>query len=129
MALSIPPAQNSWDRMLPNPALLPNGMEARRSSSLLQHHISSNQFLTPAADESGRRNTLPCLPRHEERDIPEEDAVRQRQGSVMSSQSATESSEGTSPTENFVLCLCVPEPKIPRPRNGESKEMFIFVVY
>ncbi|KAK5100070.1 putative alpha-1,6-mannosyltransferase mnn11 [Exophiala xenobiotica] len=118
MALSVPPPQTTWDRTLPNPAaLLSNGIDPRRSSSLLQHHISSDQFLAPAADESGRRSTLPCLPRPENDETIEE--LRQRQGSVMSGEEATESSsEGTSPPESSGFCLCVPEPKIPRPRNA-----------
>jgi len=122
MALSVPPPQNTWDRTLPNPAaLLSNGIHPRRSSSLLQHHISSDQFLAPAADESGRRSTLLCLPRPENDETREE--LRQRQASVMSGEETTESSsEGTSPPESSGFCLCVPEPKIPRPRNGKPSD-------
>jgi len=126
MALSVPPPQNSWDRTLPNPAaLLSNAIDPRRSSSLLQHHISSDHFLTPAANESGRRSTLPCLPRLENDETRE--VLRQRQHSVMSTEETTEttesSSEGTSPAESSGLCLCVPEPKIPRPRNGKPRDV------
>lgn len=140
MALSVPhPPHTTWDRTLPNPAaLLPNGAEPRRTSSLLQHHISSNHFTTPAADETGRHTTVPYIAPLNEIDKTraqvhgEQSFTRQRQDSAMSEDSITDiSSEGTGPTENPPgYCLCVPEPKIPRPRNGKlkKKESSIFVV-
>lgn len=128
MALSVPPPSHTpWDRTLPNPAaLMPTGAEVRRSSSLLQHHISSDQFTTPAADETGRGKHLPCIPplnvlgKDRARAVDEEDG-KQRQGSNISEDSMTDiSSEDLSPVGNPTgYCLCVPEPKIPRPRNGE----------
>lgn len=126
MALSATPPYTTFDRTLPKPIpLLPNGTDARRSSSLLQHHISSDQFLTPAADESGRRNTVPCLPRpgiEASNHQADDELVRHRQASVMSGGSNADcSSDDTSPPEGASgYCLCVRDPKIPRPRNGES---------
>lgn len=125
MALSAPPPYSAFDRTLPKPsAMLPNATEARRSSSLLQHHISSGQFLAPVSDESGRRSTVSCLPRlalERETVHTEYELVNHRQASIMSAESPTESSsEGTSPPETSSgYCLCVPDPKIPRPRNGK----------
>ena len=121
MALSMPPPHTTWDRTLPNPAsLLPSGVDSRRSSSLLQHRISTDHFLAPVCDESGRRNTVHCLPRPDNKKDHEE-YVRQCQEPAMSGEAAREaSSEGTSPSESASeYCLCVPDPKIPRPRNGE----------
>lgn len=124
MALSIPP-YTSRDRTLPNPAeLLPNGIDPRRSSSLLQHHIASlspDQFVIQATAGSARRNTVADLPTAEH----DRDAGiiyrSERQDSIMSGESPTEScSDGTSPPETSSgYCLCAPDPKIPRPRNGE----------
>lgn len=127
MALSANAPYTTFDRTLPKPIpLLPNGTDARRSSSLLQHHISSDQFLTPAADESGRRNTVLCLPRlglEAEKHPADHELVRQRQVSIMSGGSnADSSSDDTSPAEGpSGYCLCVRDPKIPRPRNGELR--------
>lgn len=124
MALSVPHLSTTWDRTLPNPAsLLANGIESRRSSSLLQHHISSDQFLTPAVNESSRRNTVPCITRSEnDRDhlYNEQEYLKHCQESSMSGESPTESSpECASPPETSSgYCLCIPDPKIPRPRNG-----------
>ena len=142
MALSVPhPPHTTWDRTLPNPAaLLPNGAEPRRTSSLLQHRISSDPFMAPAADETGRHTNVPYIAPLNEIDKVqaqvqvhgEQGFARQRQDSAMSEDSITDvSSESTGPTENPPgYCLCVPEPKIPRPRNGElrNKEMSVFVV-
>lgn len=130
MALSVHSSSHAtWDRTLPNPAALrPNGAEPRRSSSLLQHHISSAQFMTPAADESGRHAsvpyTSPMKASEKEQDQEEHPRVRQRQDSAISDDSMTDfSSEEPGPAENPPgYCLCVPEPKIPRPRNGESDD-------
>lgn len=124
MALSVP-SYTSRDRTLPNPAeLLPNGIDPRRSLSLLQHHIASlstDQFAIPPTADSTRRNTVTDLGSSE----PDRDAehiyMNERQDSIMSGDSPTEScSDGTSPPETSSgYCLCVPDPKIPRPRNGE----------
>lgn len=138
MALSVHPTHATWDRTLPNPAaLLPNGAEPRKSSSLLQHHISSDQFLTPAADETARHALVhydsPMKGIEKDQVRSEQSYIRQRQGSAISEDSMTDiSSEDTVPTENPApgYCLCVPEPKIPRPRNGEFDDNIssVFIV-
>lgn len=138
MALSVhPPPHATWDRTLPNPAtLLPNGAEPRRSSSLLQHHIFSDQFMTPAADEAGRHAAIkydsPMKGANKDTAHDDQAYIRQRQDSAVSEDSMTDiSSEDTAPVENTPgYCLCVPEPKIPRPRNGEFNDnsMSVFVV-
>lgn len=127
MALSLPAPPSAWDRTLPNPAsLLPNGRDARRSSSLLQHHISSDQFSTPAAGESVIKSTFPygsqCEHEAGHPDV-EHEVLRQRQESIMSAESSAESvcEEIHTPDASAGYCLCIPDPKIPRPRNGKCK--------
>ena len=124
MALSVP-LHTTRDRTLPNPAeLLPNGIDPRRSSSLLQHHISSlstDKFANPNTPSSARRSSVADVIRPENEGGITDVYMRQRQDSIMSGESPTESSsDDTSPTEGSSgYCLCVPDPKIPRPRNGE----------
>lgn len=138
MAVSVHPSNVTWYRTLPNPAAhLRNGAEPRRSSSLLQHHISSHEFTTPAADETGKHAAISYSPPMNEAQKVQSDGEqaysRQRQHSAVSEDSMTEfSSEDTGPIENPPgYCLCTPEPKIPRPRNGEFNRniMAVFVVH
>ena len=144
MSVSIPHSSSPWDRVLPRPVTslhdLMSGGFPSRSSSLLQHHITSDRSTREHSDDSvTRRSTVPSIAYHEPaltfqrdgRSLGEQDCVglvdssdgmvtRKRAASHMDgdprepsplSQSSHEAS-----AEQF--CLCRPESKIPRPRNG-----------
>lgn len=127
------PPYTSRDRTLPNPAeLLPNGIDPRRSSSILRHHIASlspDQFAILPTTDSTRRNTVANFPNSEHDRDTEHVYMIERQDSIMSGESPAEScSEGASPPEtSSEYCLCAPDPKIPRPRNGESNEILCLI--
>lgn len=142
MAISIHSPQSLWDRTLPKPSfLLPDVFHEaipRRTSSLLQHHVVGDSLPNADAaysDDYGRRSTVPYIPAT--RDLkqvafraPIDDAnivypesqeslTKKRTSSVMSADDASIASSPASPTEGSnQFCLCQPEPKIPRPRNG-----------
>lgn len=151
MTLSVSSHSSLWDRTLPMPmptTQLVLDRYPRRNFSLLQHHITSNQGLDVGQTEPGyiRRNTVSCIPltqtlsnRPQSRDAVDghvaisetSDSLgpisRKRNASVMSTETASRSTSpsSTSPTEGSQFCLCQPEPKIPRPRNGETTNCFV----
>lgn len=147
MTASMPNHSLSWDRVLPAPQALLNGnandILPRRSSSLLQHHLFSSTDLLDRSKD--RRSTVPSIayqvnPSISTSTIPQT-PPRASQDSIASDQPATgpltrkraatlmadeskirETSPATthdsiSETTNQ-FCLCQPDPKIPRPRNG-----------
>lgn len=130
MALSTSKAPSAWDRTLPIPPGLHSRdvQDVRRNSSLLQHHISSDQLLSPAAHDAKRRSIIAyssSAPKHEQDKLTgEDDRSTRRSVSVMSSESmTTSSSDGLASHElSSGYCLCKPDPHVPRPRNGMSCE-------
>lgn len=137
----------SWDRVLPAPHALLNGnandLLPRRSSSLLQHHLFSSEDLLECPKD--RRSTVPSISYHvdptinpisqfTQRDSLDSSAsdqpapgplTRKRAASLMADESTTREAspaatqDSISETTNQ-FCLCQPDPKIPRPRNGMS---------
>lgn len=143
----MPDQSFSWNRVLPKPTALLydhfNDPFGRRNSSLLQHHIIADKSSGTTSDDSvGRRITVPSIaysatPRSEApiqylvnhsseptstiytNDGP---VSRKRNSSLMEDES--ESRDPSPLTQNHSeeagnqFCLCQPDPKIPRPRNG-----------
>lgn len=160
MTLSIRDPSSSWDRTLPKPTAilqnLPAGAFARRSSSLLQHHLVSRNFSQETLESDvGRRSTVPCIPNHARRmsgayggqarmvdghprepvllpNASLETLMRKRDESHMAeeSQSRPESPSNASVDSGAKeFCLCQPDPKIPRPRNGTNSLRLPFLVF
>ena len=147
MSLSMPDQSFSWNRVLPKPTALLydhlNDPFGRRNSSLLQHHIVSDKPSAITSDDSvGRRITVPSIaysttPSSEAQiqytvknssepaptiDVNEGLVIRKRNLSLMDDDS--DSRDPSPLTQNHSdetgnqFCLCQPDPKIPRPRNG-----------
>jgi HMG box factor, other len=143
----------SWDRVLPAPHALLNGhsndLLPRGSSSLLQHHLVSSRDLLVSPKD--RRSTVPSISYHveprrnsflpqlargsQDSSASDQSAIgpltRKRAASLMADDSKTrETSPATtqgSISENAnQFCLCQPDPKIPRPRNGTSLNLSLF---
>lgn len=128
MALSASSTPATWNRTLP----MPTGLQsremlelARRNSTLLQHHISSDQFLDRTVNDTTRRSiaAYSSLAQKCEQDksMGDDDRSTHRSVSVMSSESiSTSSSDGlTSQERSGGICICPGESRIPRPRNGK----------
>jgi HMG box factor, other len=135
----------SWDRVLPAPDALLNGQAndllPRRSSSLLQHHLVCSKDLLESSKD--RRSTVPSISYHMHPGIspihpilplgsqgsstsdhlPTGPLTRKRTATLMAEESKTRETspaitqDSISETTNQ-FCLCQPDPKIPRPRNG-----------
>jgi HMG box factor len=143
MSISIPDPSISWYRVLPKPVALLhdhfNDPFPRRDSSLLQHHITSDNSFKAVSDTiAGRRITVPSIAYSEiPRSSPqihspvrnsivsigsayadEGPVTRKRTASLMEDglQSPDRSPQHEESGNQF--CLCQPDPKIPRPRNG-----------
>ena len=143
MSISIPDPTISWYRVLPKPLALRNDHFndpfSKCNSSLLQHHITSDKSLTAASDiTAGRRITVPSIayteipssssPSHSPARTSivsigsaytdEGQVARKRAASLMedNSQSRDQSPQNEDSANQY--CLCQPDPKIPRPRNG-----------
>ena len=143
MSLSVPEPSISWYRVLPKPtALLHDHFHdpfAAQNNSLLHHHIASHKSSkAPSNTSPGRRITVPSIAYSEipksslsihspPRDslVPIGNAytdecpvIRKRTASLMEGdvQSPDRSSQKEQSGNQF--CLCQPDPKIPRPRNG-----------
>ena len=149
MTLFMPDPSSSWDRTLPKPSgilqNIPAGTLARRSSSLLQHHLVSREPQEVLSSDVGRRSTVPCISYHERRSSVPEGAqmrtvdsssgepasyqsaplgtlTRKRDASHMADESLSGPESPSSPITGDgakEFCLCQPDPKIPRPRNGK----------
>ena len=148
MTLSISDQPSQWRRLSDNPKRLsllsdatidPFPQRVTRSASLLEHHIVRDTPLDQArVADDGRRSTVPFLPYrasplgadlhhshghpHYEPDFEEAyDLSRKRKASIMADQPSGSSSPASvgQPDGQTQFCLCQPEPKIPRPRNGE----------
>ncbi|RVX75701.1 hypothetical protein B0A52_00057 [Exophiala mesophila] len=125
-----PPAQDppppALHRRLPNPA--PNGRPAsRRPSSLSQHDIFPNPVIPCGfADNASRRSTFHFPPPSASRLGDASDQMF-RSMSTTGHESASREARGGS-TDSAIdrvphdsgpnVCLCQPDPKIPRPRNS-----------
>ena len=148
MTLSISDQPSQWHRragypnrssLLSDTTIDPFPSRGSRSASLLEHHIvrdralEQHHYLSP---ETGRRSTVPCIPHraslpssgfgqraeHQYSEEAYEIYHRKRTASMMADQEASESSSpaSTGQVDGGQFCLCQPEPKIPRPRNGEQ---------
>ncbi len=135
----------SWDRVLPAPSALlnvnANDLLLRRSSSLLQHHLLPSKHLPESPRD--RRSTVPSIAYQVNTRINPINPIplrasqefftsgelatgpltRKRAASLMADESETrETSPATThdsnPETTNQFCLCQPDPKIPRPRNG-----------
>jgi HMG box factor len=147
MSISIPGPSIPWYRVLPKPPTLLhehfNDPFPRRNSSLLQHHITSDKSFGSVSDSiAGRRITIPSIayseiPRPSPRiDSPVRNSTvsigsdytgdapvsRKRTASLM--EDGRDPSPHSEETSNQ-FCLCQPDPKIPRPRNGTCSFPFI----
>lgn len=137
----------SWNRVLPKPPPLYHldNHSERRSNPLFQHHLVSIGEPTDTPDiVRDRRKTIHGVPNqerprysppvspffraypiHVSDDLPSGPLTRKRAASLMAEESserepspASTSNSNPEPTNQF--CLCQPDPKIPRPRNGRS---------
>lgn len=149
MTLSISDQPSQWRRvtdskrlsLLSDATIDPFPQRVTRSASLLDHHIVSDSQLNPfRRPEYGRRDTVPFLPfrpsplAHNERRPPPDpiyvpddyedldELNRKRSFSDMADQPSGSSSPASvgQVDGQTQFCLCQPEPKIPRPRNGEQ---------
>jgi HMG box factor, other len=143
MSISIPDPAISWYRVLPKPtALLHNHFDdpfAQQKSSLLQHHITSDHSPKAVSDTiSGRRITIPSIAYSEiPRSSPpihsaarnstvsigsayadEGPVARKRTASLMEDGGQSPERSPRNEESGNQFCLCQPDPKIPRPRNG-----------
>lgn len=145
MTTPMPDHSFSWDRVLPAPSALLNGnandILPRRSSSLLQHHLFSSKHLPESPRDrrstvpsiayqvNTRINPIPPIPFGASHDFSSSGELetgsltRKRAASLMADESETrETSPATThdsnPETTNQFCLCQPDPKIPRPRNG-----------
>lgn len=134
-----------WDRVLPAPSALlnanANDLLPRRSSSLLQHHLISPKHLPESPRD--RRSTVPSIAYQANTrinpvasiplrasqhlfasgEVATGPVTRKRAASLMADEpEARETSPATThdsnPETTNQFCLCQPDPKIPRPRNG-----------
>lgn len=140
----------AYDRVLPKPLALYNDLPsdrlARRSSNLLQHKIMTDSVSKGSDRDIPRRSTFESIPAVETRShasqsqssSPDHNSsaatdnskvgplTRKRAASLMASDSSPQQqSPSSSPPVSSVeagsqFCLCQPDPKIPRPRNGSS---------
>ncbi|KAI4127212.1 MAG: hypothetical protein LQ338_003331 [Usnochroma carphineum] len=136
----------SYHRVLPPPSALANqdlaGQWLPRRDTLLQNKIMADmnsnsnenkvQVMSPASDSllgpplTDYRESSPQLSDASEEDVPASPKTRTRS-------SATLSNEGSNPSQSSVdfvteentrwnapssICLCQPDPKVPRPRNA-----------
>jgi HMG box factor, other len=135
----------SWDRVLPAPHALLNGnpddLLPRRSSSLLQHHLFSSKDLLD--NQKDRRSTVPTISYQANSTISPIPPIRpgdpqdcsssdrpaigpltgKRTESLMADEPKTRetspaTTQDSSSEATNQFCLCQPDPKIPRPRNG-----------
>ena len=143
MSISIPDPSISWYRVLPKPiALLHDRFSdpfPRRSSSLLQHHITSDKSFEAVSDTvAERRTTVPSIAYN---DLPRSSppsrsplrnsivsvgssytdeglVTRKRTASLMEDDPRSRDPSPQTEEAGHKFCLCQPDPKIPRPRNG-----------
>lgn len=130
----------SYDRVLPKPVALryESAQVTPRPSNLLDHKImndlpNSVTMHTDGPSIYDARSTVSQAHQHMSLNVPEpkigkpigpmlttkELPLRER-----SERSSSSSASSNSPTKSkdgaMQFCLCQPDPKIPRPRNGES---------
>jgi HMG box factor, other len=139
MSISIPGPSVSWYRVLPKPPALLHDAFPRRNSSLLQHHITSDKSFESVSDDiAGRRMTVPSIAYSEvpssgpRIDSPIRNSIvsigssytddapmsRKRTVSLMEDSSHLRDPSPHREEVSNQFCLCQPDPKIPRPRNG-----------
>lgn len=146
MTASMPDHSLSWDRVLPAPHALLNGLTndlpPRRTSSLLQHHLVSSKDLLESSRE--RRSTVTSISYHQGPQLsparpisvlqfPPDSSTsdqptkvpltRKRAASLMADEVNTRETSPVTTQDSISgktnqFCLCQPDPKIPRPRNG-----------
>lgn len=141
MSISVPDPSISWYRVLPKPTALlyDNFHRPFSNDSLLQHHINSDESFNAVSDTSaGRRITVPSIAYSETlrstqpiqspvRDsigsigsayIDDDPVTRKRKASLMEDGRQPQDQSPQNEESENQLCLCQPDPKIPRPRNG-----------
>ena len=128
--------------LLSDATIDPFPSKSTQGASLSEHHIVRDPLEYKTIHEDGRRNALPFLPYRVSpiahsgprysidartaslaADKAYEPMSRKRTASIMAEQEETDSSSPAStgqPEGGGQFCLCQPEPKIPRPRNGEK---------
>ena len=126
--------------LLSDATIDPFSQRVTRSASLFEHHIVRSPLEHPHLEDNGRRSTVPYLPHlvdgqhlqppppppqvliHPSIEDPHDPLNRKRKASDMAekeeSGSSSPNSTGPPPEAGSGYCLCQPEPKIPRPRNG-----------
>lgn len=135
----------AWYRLLPRPhtEALPS---LARSSSLSQHHLVHAQSSDyPSAEDGLRRNTVhftkvgskpsSTLTEYVEREqqgANGEAGVSSPLKQAIVSSEMTEQQPHSDPSKNAAhsrenICLCPPDPKIPRPRNCETAFSSLFI--
>ena len=148
MTLSISDQPSQWRRLSDHPKRLsllsdatidPFPQRVTRSASLLEHHIVRDSPLdNTGRGDDGRRSTVPFLPYrasplgpelhhahdpyyHVDELEEQHELSRKRNASMMADQPSGSSSPASVGQQDgqTQFCLCQPEPKIPRPRNGE----------
>jgi HMG box factor len=122
----------SYDRVLPKPVALryESVQVTPRPSNLLDHKIMND---LPNSMHEGRYDPRPVSQSHVTLNMPESKmgkpvgpmlttkGLPMRERSERSSSSSASSNSPIKSKDSPVqFCLCQPEPKVPRPRNGES---------
>ena len=124
--------------LLSDATIDPFPQRVTRSASLLEHHIVRGPLEHQLPENNDRRSTLPYLPHHFDSqpqppppilvhpsiEDPYDTLNRKRKAPDMADKEDSEPSSpistGQPPEAGSGYCLCQPEPKIPRPRNGKS---------
>ena len=132
----------SFHRVLPRPAALSNedlanrwaiGPDSLRSARIMPNERSDGAFLKnsqiPASPSPEPTTRTPSAHIEEERSFEDTNSARhspdpRRRGSIPSpvhkpALSAIDIWQGESPSQ---ICLCQPDPKVPRPRNGKQDQ-------
>ena len=150
MTLSISDQPSHWHRVTKRHSLLndatidPFPYRDHRAASLLDHHIVRDGQQDARVADNGRRSTVPILPHPAPpliaapppppaldpgypTSVVHPEHFRDTRNRSMQEMAGPDISEGSSsPTSTGQMeggnqfCLCQPEPKIPRPRNGKD---------
>ncbi|KAJ4673907.1 slightly ste11-like protein [Exophiala dermatitidis] len=121
---TYPPA---WYRRLPRPPTEHN-LALRRTSLLSQHHLFRDRDLDRDRDRSSRHASPEDVPRRNTTDKPTANGgLEHRASPLQREHHHLEMAEERGKNDNSLtvdahprdhLCLCPPDPKIPRPRNS-----------
>lgn len=126
----------SYDRVLPDPVALRNEstqVSLPRTSNLIDHQIMDRKAVA-MHDAYDTRSSVPQAHQHIAMNRPESRAskpagptlttkelpLRERSDRSSTSSASSNGAPVKSKDTPMQFCLCQPDPKIPRPRNGES---------